>query len=93
MIIYINDPDFTDVTIAEEVQQIEIIDFDQADGMVSLSIITAAGDMIYGSGAGVAAVKHIGTAGQVWIVGGDGLPAWTTLAGGGVDLLQVHVFS
>ena len=59
----------------------------QIDAQIPDSLLTTTGDVIYASGASTPARLGIGSTGQVLTVSG-GLPAWGTIAAGGLTLLS-----
>lgn len=60
--------------------------YDLANGAIAKTLTTTTGDIIYASSANTPARLGIGSAGQLLSVSG-GVPAWTTVSGGGWTLL------
>ena len=64
----------------------------QIDAQIPDSLLTTTGDIIYASGASTPARLGIGTTGQALVVSG-GLPAWGTVAAGGMTSIASGSFS
>ena len=66
--------------------------FDLANAAIPKSTVTTVGDVIYATGSGAVTRLGIGSTGQVLSVSG-GIPAWTTPAASGGDVVRIATSS
>jgi hypothetical protein len=82
----------TNLRITEKRTTLRIMPFDTGTGKIPLSVIEAAGDMIYGTGPETVTNLVAGNPGDILKVSAEGIPEWGSSAPGGADILEIQVF-